>query len=141
MRRNVTLCVCRSGQKRRNGRQTKFEKFFCCPRAVVPPGLKVRVIGMAIWSSAVLVSQPRKTRAVRRRWIVADDIRGNLELVRMLIDAGIRPLTNALRSVTCQLLDRSARKYVFIPIWFRRSESTANQVQQRKRGVGRESSP
>jgi hypothetical protein len=48
---------------------------------------------------AVLVSQPRKSKAVRRRWIVADDIRGNLELVRMLIDAGIRPLTNAFRSL------------------------------------------
>ena len=49
------------------------------------------MIGAAIWSSAVLVSQPRKSKAVRRRWIVADDIRDNLELVRMLIDAGIRP--------------------------------------------------
>jgi hypothetical protein len=67
-----------------------------------------------MWSSAVLVSQPRKSKAVKRRWIVADDIRGNLELVRMLIDAGIRPFTNAFRSLIrrvhpslswCQLLD------------------------------------
>ena len=38
------------------------------------------MIVTAIWSSAVLLSQPGKSKALRRRWIVADD-RGNLELL------------------------------------------------------------
>ena len=67
--------------------------------ALVPPGLKARVIGTAIWSSAVLLSQPGKSKAARCRWIVADDIRGNLELLWMLIDAGIRRLTNAFSNL------------------------------------------
>ena len=58
------------------------------------------MIEAAIWSSAVLLSQPDKCKAVRRRWIVADDIRGNLELLRMLIDAGIRPFTNAFLNLS-----------------------------------------
>ena len=63
------------------GVNLNLKSIFGCPRAGVLPGPKVRVIGTAIWSSAVLVSQRRKSKAVRRRWIVADDIRGNLELL------------------------------------------------------------
>ena len=77
------------------GVKLNLKGFSGCPRAGVPPGLEIRVIETAIWSSAVLLSQPGKSKAVRRRWIVADDIWGNLELLRMLIDAGIRRLTNA----------------------------------------------
>jgi hypothetical protein len=90
MRHNVPLCAGQSGQKMRNGCQTKFENYFLAAFA--------RVYRQAIWSSAVLISQPGKSKAVRRRWTVADDICGNLELLRMLIDAGIRPLTNACAS-------------------------------------------
>ena len=81
------------------GVKLNLKSVFTLPsRTGVPPDLKVRVIGTALWSSAILVSKPRKSKAVRRRWIVADDIRGNVELVRMLIDLGIRPLANAFRS-------------------------------------------
>jgi hypothetical protein len=95
MHRRVPLCAGQSGQKVPNGCQIKFERIFGRPCAAVSPGFRVRVIGTAIWSSAVLLSQPGKSKAVRRRWIVADDIRANLEQLRMLIDAGIRRLTNA----------------------------------------------
>ena len=77
------------------GVKLNLKGFSGCPRAGVSPGLTVRVIGTAIWGSAVLLSQPGKSKAVRCRWIVADDIRDNFELLGMLIDAGIRRLTNA----------------------------------------------
>ena len=74
------------------GVKLNLKSIFALPSSAgVPPELKVRVIGTAIRSSAILVSKQRKSKAVRRKWIVADDIRGSLELVRMLIDAGIRP--------------------------------------------------
>ena len=76
----------------------------------------VRVIGTAIWSSAVLLSQPGKSKAVRRRWFVADRILGNLELLRMLIDAGIRPKTNAF-------LELIRRVHPVYPGVFRRPDS------------------
>ena len=47
---------------------------------------------MEFSSSAFAIGQEQSGQS---RWIVADDIRGNLELLRMLIDAGIRRLTNA----------------------------------------------
>src|SRR5271166_912184 len=96
MHRSVPLCAGQSGQKVPNGRQIKFERFLGYPCASVPPGLKGSSDWTAISSSAVLLSQPGKSKAVRRRWIVADDSQANLELLRMLIDAGIRRLTNAL---------------------------------------------
>ena len=73
------------------GVKLNLKEFLAARAPVCQPGLKVRVIGTAIWSSAVLPSQPGQRKAVRRRRIVADDIRGNLELLRMLIDTGIRP--------------------------------------------------
>ena len=87
MRRNVPLCVGQTDKKRRNGCQTKFNKYFLTTLArVYCPGLKVRGIGATIWSSAVLLSQPA-SKGLRRGWIVADDIRGNLGLLRMRINA------------------------------------------------------
>jgi hypothetical protein len=57
------------------GVKLNLKGFSGCPRAGVPRDLTVRVIGTAIWSSAVLLSQAGKSKAARCRWIVADDIR------------------------------------------------------------------
>src|SRR5215469_16711772 len=66
--------------------------------AVYQPGLKHRLMQMLSEFSNPL-SQPSKSEVVRRRWIVADDIRDNLELLRMLIRFPTEPLLEAFHNV------------------------------------------
>jgi hypothetical protein len=76
------------------GVKLNLKEFLAALAPVYQPGFEHRLIQMLIEFSSPL-SQPGKSKAVRRGWIVEDDIRSNLELLRMLIDAGIRRLTNA----------------------------------------------
>ena len=49
------------------GVKLNLKVFFGYRRTGVPPGLKIRVIGTVVWSSAVLLSQPGKGKAVTGR--------------------------------------------------------------------------
>jgi hypothetical protein len=44
------------------GVKLNLKEFLAAHAPVCQPGLKVRVIGTAIWSSAVLLSQPAKSK-------------------------------------------------------------------------------
>ena len=83
MHRSVPLCAGQSGQKVPNGCQIKFEGILAALAAVYQPGLEHRLMQMLSEFSNPL-SQPSKSKVVRRRWIVADDLRDNLELLESL---------------------------------------------------------
>jgi len=80
------------------GVKLNLKEFLAALAAVYQPGLEHRLMQMLSEFSNPL-SQPSKSKVVRRRWIVADDIRVNLEVLRMLIRFPAESVLQAFHNV------------------------------------------